>query len=188
MTDKSEMIRVRVTPDEKQEIQDYLNETGEFPSMSRMLRTLAKQHIRTDEDTASIDPDEIVDAVEIGLSDVTEYLQNMDDRLANVEQKVSDEDEIDKLARELYDEIPVVKSEEEMRNLDSHVRLGDADEAAIISTPDAWADFFDVDLPMIRRALARANDYYPDLHYYNIKEDGTRRYYVLDRTLTREGE
>lgn len=177
MAERSEMIKIRVTPEEKQQIKDYLEETGEFDGMSRFFRVLAHERMNTDDDTTSIDPEEIIDAMEVALSDVTEHLTRLDDRLADVEQKVSNEDEIDKLARELYDEIPVVESEDEMRDLKAVQRLEPEEEMRILSTPEAWGEFFGVEVEEVRRALSRAQEYYPDLKFYRTRE-GPRRYYI----------
>lgn len=185
--DRTERIEIRLTPTEKQEIDDYLDDEGAYTDRSQMFRSLAKKEIRGD-DTATIDAKEIVNAVEIAFSDLTENVEQVNDRLADVEQKLrQSEDDIDSLAHDLYDEMIEVGSEEQMRNLEPGLRMP-SEEAAIVSTPQIWAEFFNEDLVDVRRALGRALEYYPDLKYLTT-DDGHRRYYILDPSIERwEGQ
>lgn len=183
--DRTERIEIRLTPDEKQEIDEYLDEEKMYTDRSQMFRSLAKREIRG-EDTTSIDIQEIVNGVEIAFSDLTESVEQINDRLADVEQQLERSDDIDALARDLYKAIIEVRSEEEMRQLEPVIRMPD-EEAKIVSTPQIWAEYLDEDIVDVRRALGRALEYYPDLKYLTT-EDGHRRYYRLNPTLDDEEE
>lgn len=180
--DRTERIEIRLTPDEKDEIDTHLDD-GIHTDRSQFFRALAKKEIRG-EDSASIDTEEIVDAVEIAFSDFNENIEQVNDRLADVEQHLKRSDDIDNLACDLYKELPKAASEEQMRKMKPVIRMP-SQEAQVVSTPQIWAEYFDEDIVDIRRVLGRAMEYYPDVKYLTT-DDGHRRYYILDTTLTEE--
>lgn len=180
MTDRSEVIGVRVTPDEKEQFQQHIEETNEFSSLSRMFRTLATKHVRNydEEDTASIDPEQIVTAVETGLSGVNEQMEQLDRRMAELESQVSSDDEIDKLARELYQNLPELEDEKYLLDPEN---MDDTEDKLLqakqLSTEFAWQDYFGVEKEELRRAIARMQDYFPDVAIKQDKELDYRRFY-----------
>lgn len=180
MTDRSEVIGVRVTPEEKQKFKQHIEENNEFTSLSRMFRTLASKHVRNygEEDTASIDPEEIINAVEAGLSGVTEQMDQLETRMAELESQVSHSDEIDKLARELYSCLPEYEDEKHMldpQNMDdTEDKLLQAKQ---LSTEFAWQDYFGVEKEELSRAIARMQEYFPDVAIKQDNELDYRRYY-----------
>lgn len=70
MGDRTKTIKIRVTPDEKREYEEYIAETGEAPSTSSWFRTLANERVSDDDEaTADIDLESLTEAMEVALSD-----------------------------------------------------------------------------------------------------------------------
>lgn len=193
MGDRTKTIKIRVTPDEKREYEEYIEETGEAPSASSWFRTLANERVSADDEaTADIDLESLTEAMEVALSDVHEQMETMANRMASLESNVHNDDDIDKLAREIYSHLPVMESPDEFPDpfLEVDINLADRDleEAQKISTPSAWAKWFDKSEADIRRACARMLEYYPDARYFHEKfEDASgvveapaRRYYKTE--------
>jgi hypothetical protein len=204
MARRGERIEVRVTQEEKDEINEWLDETGQYGSMSRLMRSLALEHVRNDEEDDerdAVDAEAIQNAVEIAMSDVTERLERIEDGLAHVDVAAggATEESIDNLADDLARALGVYPDgkmpslysliEEEVVEAegDPLESSGDALEVAQKrGTANAWATYLDADLNRVRRALARAVDWYPDVQYTfdNPSDDGRdsinpekRRYY-----------
>jgi len=58
MADRTELVQIKVTPEEKQKFREYVESTNEFDSLSRIFRVLAHRHIETDgQQEATVDTD-----------------------------------------------------------------------------------------------------------------------------------
>ncbi|MFC6719752.1 hypothetical protein ACFQHN_19535 [Natrialbaceae archaeon GCM10025896] len=155
--------------------EDYLEETVEFQSLSQFFRTAARRHITTsDEQEVSIDPEDIARAVEDALSGVYARLEKLDDQLAELDASVTSSDEIQSLTHEIMAQLP---SKEELVDVTEMEPMApdSVESARQLSTVDAWASYFDVDVDKARRALARAQEF-PDVEFRESRF-GTRRYY-----------
>jgi hypothetical protein len=175
---RDEFIGVRVTESEKEKLNEYIEETGEFGSVPKMFRTLARHHINNqgEEEKAQIDPEEVADAVEVAISPVIERLEKLDTRLAELEVEGGGSDENSELVQQLISLLPVHNDKNGLPSF-STIR-GTAHENLEIaqqkSTAQAFANYLGEDSDKVRRALATAQ-HYPDVKYTD--EGPFRRYY-----------
>jgi len=177
---REKQIGVRVSEAEKKKFEKHIDDTSEYDSVPRMMRSLARDHINGygDEATAStVDADEIVDAVEIGLSSVHERLEELENLVAEVNAATVSSDERSALANDIVTELPVYPDGPDFPDL-MELESGSPDNiqtARALSTVGAWANYFGVDEDDARSALARAQEF-PDVKYIE-GESGYRRYY-----------
>lgn len=171
MADRSKIIGVRVTPDEREKFEEHLERTNEFDSLSRFFRVLAHRHIESDDEEASIDSEEIIEAVDAAISPVREKLDQVEEHVVAIDSTVSDDDKIDKLARDIYMSLPTVSNESELpaiSNGERYENSSDFEVAQAISTPYLWAQYFDEEIADARRACARMTEYFPDVEYVSV--------------------
>ena len=177
MANRSKTIKVRLTPDEKEEIEEHLKEANESASLSDFGRLTLLRHIRTgDEDEApTVDPEQITDGVEVALSDVHERLDRMESHILAIDSHTNNDDEIDKLARDIFTSLPTATDASELPSLFEIGTAGKGDDYSLaqsLSTPSAWANYYDVDVSVARRACARMLDYFSADVEYDVLEGG----------------
>jgi len=169
MANRDKHIGVRVTEAEKAKFESHVEDTGEFDSVPRMMRNLTRNHINNygeEEDTAAVDTEEIVNAVEVGLSSVHERLERLEDSLAELEAATVTSDEKSALAHDIVAELPVYDDGPDFPD-PGDLDTGSPDSietARSLSTVTAWATYFGVADDDARSALARAQKY-PDVKY-----------------------
>jgi len=184
---RDEQINVRVSEEEKKRFNQYINDTSRYKSVPQMMRQLVYSELKNENSNQpSVDSDEVRDVVSDVLEPLSERVAGIDDQMATIASRVSDDDEIDKLARQVYQILPTHSSGEDMHSpVESH-HIADAedyiDRAQLASTPTAWARYFGVSTSKMRRACSTMLDAYPDAQYYEDKRsDGLpapeRRYY-----------
>lgn len=184
---RDEQYNVRVNAEEKASFEEYIEETHEYRSVAQMFRSLAHSEVKGHEQgAASIDPDEMRDVVDEALDPLAERIADIDDQMATMAARVSDDDEIDKLARQVFHALPEHQSGEEMHSPVESFHIADAEDrlpsAQLASTPTAWARYFGVSTSKMRRACGTMLEAYPDAQYYeDQRSDGMdapeRRYY-----------
>lgn len=175
MPDRTEIIGVRLTPDEREQFEEYIDETNETGSLSRFFRIAAHRHMKTAQEDQSIDTDELHEVVESAVSPLYERIDQIENHLIEIDASTSDDDEIDRLARDIYSSLPVHSSPEEFPDFSKISQYEDPTDLSLvksISTPYLWAEYFEEDLPAVRRACARMLEYYPDVDYV---EDSTEK-------------
>jgi len=186
MANRTETIKVRVTPGRKKEFERYLEMTGEFPSLSQLLRASATRHIREEEDGGSgdVDADEIADAMETALTDVHERLERIEQEVNRVDSAVQpDEEDIEDLADDIAVQLPLLDSGEEFRGTREVMEereqegMSELEFTREMSTVEFWSGFVDADMNRTRRAIARAVQWYPDVKWTYDEAMGERRYY-----------
>jgi len=185
MANRTETIKVRVTPAKKEKFEKYIEDTGEFPSVSQLLRASANAHIQQDDtQTTDIDPEQLTNAVEVGLSDVHERLARIEQEVNRVDTAVTpNEEDVDDLADDIAMQLPVMDSSEEFRDTNAimeeraHSGMSDLDFTKEMSTIGFWSDFVDADENKTRRAITRAVNWYPDVQWMYDENMGKRRYY-----------
>ncbi|KAB1197742.1 MULTISPECIES: hypothetical protein [Haloferax] len=177
MPNRSKTIKVRLTPDEKDEVEEYLEVTKETTSLSDFGRLALLRHIRTDDEdeAARIDPEQITDAVEVGLSDVHERLDRLESHIVAIDSNTNNDDEIDKLARDIFTSLPTVTEASELPSLYEIGVTSAGDDYSLaqsLSTPSAWANYYDVEVSVARRACARMLEYFSADVEYEVIEGG----------------
>lgn len=175
MTDRSEIVGVRLTPTEREKFEDFLREEDEFDSMSRFFRVAAHRHIATADEDGSIDPEEIIDAVDSAVTPLSERLERVEDHVLSIDSNVTNDDKIDRLARDIYSSLPTHSDDDELPDFEEVGEFKTPSDLALvqaISTPDIWAQYYDEDLADVRRACARTLEYYPDVTYVQDKTGG----------------
>ncbi|WP_232686519.1 hypothetical protein [Halobacterium zhouii] len=187
MPNRTERIMVRMTPQRKEKFEAFLEETGEYPSLSQLLRASANEKVEgrmNDGETASIDAEEVTNAVEIAMGDVTERLDRIEQEVGRVDTAVQpDEEDIDDLADDIAVQLPVMDDGSEFRGMNeimeerAHSGLSGLDFTREMSTVGFWADFVESDNNKTRRALTRAASWYPDVQWTYDESMNERRYY-----------
>jgi len=185
MPKRTETIKTRVTKKEKKEIENYLEESGEFESKSRLVRVLLYRHINgNSQQDIQIDTDEIKSAVDDGMDELKIGLNKIEEKIADIEQAVKTSDEISRLANDIYNEMLVLDDsiDKEFETIQDFEKIGSTpeEEAALTGSAKAFSDLFGEEEYTIRRALARANDMFPDVKFVT-ERDGMRRYYRDER-------
>ena len=189
MGSRSEVVKARVTESEKKEFKEYIENTNEFSSLSQLLRATALSRINSGDDdaTASVDTDEIKSAVDDSVSNLGTELEEISNRLADVEEAVQTNDDIGKLASDIYEELLILderidESIEDIGDLDEgRVKYsGQETQASLSGKPEAFADLFGYEEERVKQALTRAYKMYPDVEYVTTR-DNTRRYYRDER-------
>lgn len=174
MPDRSETIGVRLTPAERDKFERYVEESNEFDSLSRFFRTIAHRYIAVEDEEPSLDPEEVIDAVDTAVTPLEDRLERIEDHVLSIDSNVRDDDKIDRLARDIYSSLPTHRDETELPDLDEVSQYGNASDLALvqaISTPYMWAEYYDEDLQDVRRACARMLEYYPDVKFVEDETD-----------------
>jgi len=176
MGDRTELIKVRVTPDQYEEITEYLEETEEFGSLSTFGQHVLVDYVRdggdSTEQDVSIESEDIIDAVEMAMSPVSERLEKIENEMLEMQNMMQTDTEVRELADQLYDKLVEVPADQTIEDLTPL----QPDEAALVGSPEAFADEFGEDEGVVRRALDMADRLYPDVDYI-VTEVGERRYY-----------
>jgi len=183
-------INIRLSKAEKKKIEEYVEETHEFGSVAQMVRQLCHREIKNNSPSGGIDPDRLRLIVGETIDPLAEKVAEIDEQLVELSANVSDDDEIDKLARQIFHNLPIHNHPEEFHSPVESFHIADAEEylpsAQLASTPSAWAAYFDEDVTKVRRACATMMDAYPDAEYYEeefdhpdgyVQQAPERRYY-----------
>jgi hypothetical protein len=168
MVDRTETVGVRLTPEERADFEEYIEDNNECNSLSQFFRLAAYNFKKTDDQDVSIDPDEIVEAVDIGVSPIMEQLNELEEHVLSIDSRVSNDDKIDKLARDIYSALPTHESGSDLPEIRDASELSDDSDFVIaqkISTPYYWSKYFDEGVADVRRACSRMQEYYPDVKY-----------------------
>lgn len=168
MTERSEIVGVRLTPKERERFEEFVQDNEKVNGLSQLFRIAAYQYIDTDEQEASIDPEEIITAVDSAITPIEERLDKVEEHVLSIDSNVTNDDKIDRLARDIYSVLPEHATESELPGLNDGDQLEvESDLAAVqaISIPETWADYFEENLDDVRRACARMLEYYPDVKF-----------------------
>lgn len=158
LVQRTKTIKIRVTPGEKQKFEDYIESTRESSNLSAWFRFLGVHRVNTDDKTASIDPEQVTNAVEIGVSDLTERVEDLAGEIALLENQVRPTGEIEELAHELLDLLPVHPDGELTPVENINMGLHSLEGVQQTTTPGAWGVYLDEPEPKIRRALKWLSD------------------------------
>jgi hypothetical protein len=155
---RTKTIKIRVTPGDKEEFEKHIEETRESSSLSAWFRWLGHNRIESDDNTASIDPEQVTNAVEIGVSDLTERVEELAGEIALLENQVKPTSEIEDLAHELLDKLPVHPDGELTPIEDITMGLHSLEGVQQTTTTGAWSVYLDEPEPTVRRALEWLSD------------------------------
>ncbi|WP_336035963.1 hypothetical protein [Halobacterium yunchengense] len=172
MVERTETVGVRLTPDERERFESFVEDNNECGSLSQFFRLAAYNFTTDDKEDVSIDPEEIVQAVDVGISPVTERLNELEEHVLSIDSRVNNDDKIDKLARDIYSALPVHQSASDLPNIRDPDELEDASDFVLaqkISTPYLWSQYFNENIADVRRACSRMQEYYPDVEF--VRED-----------------
>lgn len=176
MTERSETIGVRLTTTEREKIEDFLEDSNEFDSISRFFRVIAHRYIETSDEDHSLDPQEVIDAVDQAVTPLHQRVEQIEEHVVSIDSNVRNDDKIDRLARDIYSSLPTHKDATGLPDLDEVGQYGSASDLALtqaISTPYLWSKYYDEDLADVRRACARMREYYPDVQFVRDTTGGT---------------
>ena len=108
MTTRDKTIRIRVTEGKKQKFTEYADENY-YKSPSAFLYKVVHSFIATDDaDENSVNTDEICQIIEDATSGAEAKLDQLDERLTSLESQLRNDGETDKLARDIYANLPVL--------------------------------------------------------------------------------
>lgn len=184
MPNRTETIKTRVSPKEKEMIEEYLEKSGEFDSKSRLIRILLHRHITNNKQDVEIDTDEIKSVIDNSVGDLQTELNEISERIADIEHRVRNSEDISELANDIYNQMLVLDDsiDEEFETIQDFEKLASTpeEEAAFTGSAKAFADLNGVNENTTRRALSRANDMFPDVKFVT-ERNGMRRYYRDER-------
>jgi hypothetical protein len=195
MTNRTDKIEVAVTPAEKNEIRDWVDANPDYTSMAMMMRSLTKHAMADGEEeektqSASIDSEEVTEAVESALGDVHGRLERIEDSIAELDTGAQAHDDIEDLAHSVVEQLPVLEDPSEFESF-YHIyseaeNMDKREMAQRSSTADSWASYLDIEVSRARTVLTNMVDWYPDAKYayadpvnypqYEMDTE-TRRYY-----------
>lgn len=187
MARKSERVTLKVTPERKARWESYVDEDPEYDGLTDLVTLAVEREISGALDRDAVrDLDLAVDFDLGALEDIDEHVREMaerlgrlDDRVADVEATIKTDDDISELARELYEELPSFRNAQGLDTKPDSEMTPD-ERLRHDSTPDAWANLYEVTTEDARRALSRATELFPDAEWTET-DDGRRRYYRIDR-------
>ena len=168
MTQRSEVVGIRLTPEEREEFEEFIRETNEFDSLSRFFRVTAYRYMNTEDVEATVDQDEIIRAVDSSVTPIVERLDRVEEHVLSIDSNVTEDDRVDRLARDLYTSLPTHSSKSGLPDFDEVGQFDTPSDLALvqaISTPQMWAQYFEENLADVRRACARMLEYYPDVEF-----------------------
>lgn len=203
---KKKFIRLRVSEAEKQDIEEYVEDSPEFDDVSDMLRTLVHVEMSDLGNEPALSQDEITSAVEMGISGVNEELEEIREEIGVIKTQIGDEKGIKDLAADIYDILPrhseedpfewEIRSEENTPNYPEGadpVMKPDSESPRADSLSSlhrkpvkpAIADYLKETEEDVQRALAYAEMAYPDVKVEDppfMPERGHKysRYYRLE--------
>lgn len=203
---REKQILVRVTEDTKQTLEGYVDDDqNPYDSVSSLMRHAAlsevdgyylQQSLENAVDNVGIDTDidtdEVVTAVEAGLSSTDERIEQVEEQLASIDEKLSTDDEITDLAKLIKSdwllELPHGTS---ITEIDIHAGTepnNSTQYAHMAGTPQAIADVSNHAEHRVRSALRRAFKLYPRVKRTVDEENGMTRYWVSNPQQTIDGE
>ena len=188
------MVGVRVSSHEKKKFEEFLEtEEGQrHNSVADMMRTTAHDEVNNAGES-DLDSEEIINAMEIALSDVTEELDSLNTQMTVIKDSIGSSDDIQTFAAELYDHLPSSPDDSILlkpardddvewlpdEHEDNRPRITTLEEARQWSDKRAWADYFDEPVEKVQRALALCVTQYPDVEVSEevSNENPIRQYY-----------
>lgn len=203
---REKQILVRVTSTTKQELEDYVDgEDNPYDSVSSLMRHAAlseadgyylQQSLEDAIDNVGIDTDidadEVVTAVEAGLSNTDERIEQVEEQLARIDEKLSSDDEITDLAKRLkVDWLLELPNDTQITDLEFHSGTepdNPVETAHLSGSPQAIADVISHPESQVRSALRRAFELYPSVKRTLDESNGITRYWVSNPAKTIEGE
>jgi hypothetical protein len=194
---RNEAVYVRVTEATKEEWAEHAEDPGtRWDDVSDMVRgsvryELNGTHVRQEIQDAledhgvELDQRELVDAVDIALSDTTENLHRVEDNLANLNEQLSTNEATTELAQEFHADWLIALPEgmtpvEIDIDPDVHEIMTEESLARIAGSTPAYSELMGHEEHVVRRALRRAQKLYPRVKSVVDPETTRKRYYVED--------
>lgn len=194
MGNRDKAIRLRVTPDEKEEFEEYVQQSREFDNLSDFLRGSAYREM-ADSDDPSVETDELASLIESSLQDVMDGIGDTRTELSVIREHIVEDDEVQNFAAELYDSLPIhedrsgfewpwPEAESRVENGIQIVERSSIDsiqDARAWSDAEAWAEYHDESVERTQRALSLCLSQYPDVAVAEeeepVSDHNLRRYY-----------
>lgn len=177
MTDDRPAVYARVNPDTKQKWEDKVidDPSTPFNSWGSAVKFAMEQTFFTDDDNDAADVDVDLAPVHDRLDDITDQLGEMSDRLDRVDVHTTDMDTTDLVTR-LMDLLPMHDKADRLEPLARAASYeSPRRRAEQMSTPGAYADYFDLPEDTVRDALNLIEEA-GQAEY--ITDNGRRRYWV----------
>lgn len=198
---RDEVIRVRVTAEEKEEMREHIEDELHYSGFSDYFRTGLYSDKNDNTDDVQIDVEEIAEAVSDELEPLRQEVKEMNEKLDEMSDVLmSDDDEIIDLAVEVYEKLPAGHQLEELDSIDEvrieRSMLADSsslEKYRVLSDIESWAKWFDVSVTRMTRALNYVKEEYPDVRVntYKSHSNGVRetvKRYYRDRKRVKEVE
>lgn len=175
---RSEVIKIRVTPSELETINEFVEEDGRVSNRSDYFRIAARQFRNDDMQSggggASIDQIQTVisDVLEQELDEVTDRLAEVEDRIEAMESgRIALEDE-EELAIQVAESLPLV---DQPKKILPGFLIGGRDPdqvpAETLPTIQDVADEFGTPYPIAKEALEQAEEWFPQVDCRNFDTD-----------------
>ncbi|WP_193309216.1 hypothetical protein [Halorubrum halophilum] len=192
---RDEVIRVRVTADEKEEMREHIENELHYSGFSDYFRTGLYEDKNDETDDVEIDVEEIAEAVADELEPLKREMETLNEKLDMVMESVQEsEDEVVELATELRELIPVI-DEPPIFDYDDVLELrnkvtpeSDLETVQKVSDAHSWSIYLDEPVQACERALTYLEKYYPSVvgvtterrgDGVGILKDSIDRYFIL---------
>ena len=193
---RDEVIRVRVTADEKEEMREHIENELHYSGFSDYFRTGLYEDKNDETDDVEIDVEEIAEAVADELEPLKREMETLNEKLDMVMESVQEsDDEVVELATELRELLPVIDDapddlsyEQIMTRRNKVTPESDLRTVQLVSDTESWAIYMDEPVQLTERALTYLEKYYPEVvgtettkeeGSVGIQIDSVSQYYVL---------
>jgi hypothetical protein len=183
---RTESVEIRITKERKERWENEVEKSNEVNNLSDLIRLSVVQKINgvLDEEAINEIPLDIDDEKLVAkLSDLEETNSKIIEEISDIKSGLGDGDEVIELSRDLQSMMVEVPSEDSIEDVKpTGLELVD-DQVSIIGTAEAFSDYFDKDIGLIRQALSRAKRQNPNVEY-TYTEYGERRYYKINPNIS----
>lgn len=172
MVTRDSVIRVRVTEQEKEEIRDFIETELHHSGFSDYFRSISYAHMRGElKGGGEIDTGDLVDEIVDEMEPVKERMVNIEGEIDKMSEVIlTDDDEIIELGVEVYELLPNQDEIDDFDRVDGVVMnrsmlspSSDVSEYKSVSDTESWAEWFDVSVSRMERALGYVKREYPDV-------------------------
>lgn len=183
MTDRSKKIMIRVTPETKADWQAKIEES-QYSSLAGGIRAAMHSKFIADNDGRAApagDADVDLTPLQNQLDTVLERLDRLDERVEEIG-PTPEEYDVPEMANIMEGSMMRTTDPDELPSLMESTKASDAqEEAAVIGTISAWADYFDTPEEDVEEALDMVAE---EVDVGRVRESGVTRYFIDSDTRT----
>lgn len=183
MTDRSKRITIRVTPETKADWENAIEES-QYASLAGGIRAAMHSKFLAENDGRS----EPVDKMSVDLVPIQNQLDTVLERIDKLDERVEEigptpeEYKVPEMANIMEGAMMRTTDPDELPSLMESTKASDPqEEAAVIGTISAWADYFDTPEEDVEEALDMVTE---EVDVGRVRESGVTRYFIDSDTRT----